>query len=653
MGLHPSVGIKTVVHDVRSGGRRQWQTAAANNPSFPGRAWERGDACERQGIEALYPNRANLITCADTALYAVPGFLPSGETNPGASAVMEYGAFHTRSVGCPKYQGAKLMLRRCLSLAALVGLLASTLPVRAADADSAPSLVIRARSIDGLLEDARALVTMLGKGEEAKQFDGFIKSMMGPKGLEGIDTKKPLGFYGTVGPNGIDSTGIVLVPIADEKAFLALLERLDLKTEKAAGGLYSFSPPRVPVTVYFRFANGYLYGTAENKGAVAKEKLLPVADVLPSNLTSALSLTVRFDQIPKEIKQLALQQMALKVADAQGTKLPNESDVQQQFRSAILKDFERRTAQVLEQGRSFSLRLNLDREKKQIVADASLTGQPASKLAGEIADMGKSTSLFVGDLGTDAAVSLLAHATLPPEVRKAMEPVIDEGMKLALEKEKDEKRRAIAEKFLTIIGPTLKSGDFDGAVTVRGPNKDGKYAVLLGVKLADGSAVEKGFRNIVLDLRKEEQEKIKFDVDKAGGYKIHMLEVKKELDDKAKRLFGESQIYMAFRNDAWLLAGGASGLEVLKDALLTKPKEGPNFQFEMAVKRVAPAMEADNPNLAKIIASVFEKEPDSDKVRFVVEGGKSLRTHFTIDTAVVKFFAELGRSKKKPDADKE
>src|SRR5262249_50065448 len=140
------------------------------------------------------------------------------------------------------------------------------------------------------------------------------------------------------------------------------------------------------------------------------------------------------------------------------------------------------------------------------------------------------------------------------------------------------------EKFLADIGPTLKSGDLDAAVTVRGPNKDGKYSVLLGVKLLDGVAVEKGFRNWVQDLRKDEQDKIKFDVDKAGPYKIHMLD--KELPEKFRKLLGDSRPYMAFRNDAWFLSGGADGLEVLKEALTSKPKEAPQFQFEMALKRL-------------------------------------------------------------------
>ena len=65
----------------------------------------------------------------------------------------------------------------------------------------------------------------------------------------------------------------------------------------------------------FRFANKYCYLTALNKSAIDKTKLLDPATVLPENLTAALSLTARFDRIPDSIKQLALSQLELKVAD--------------------------------------------------------------------------------------------------------------------------------------------------------------------------------------------------------------------------------------------------------------------------------------------------------------------------------------------------
>lgn len=546
------------------------------------------------------------------------------------------------------------MLSCRLPVAILLALVAPALPVRAAETDSAPSVVLRVRSLDTVLEDARYLVTHLGKGEEAKQFDGFVRSMIGPKGLEGIDPKKPFGVYGTIGPNGIDSEGVLLLPIADEKAFLGLLERFDLKVEAGAGGLYSFTPPKipVPVTVYFRFANGYVYATAENKDAVAKAKLRDPADVFPANLTAALSGTVRFDRIPAEIKQMFLVQMVAKVADAKRTKLKDETDVQQEFRAALLEDFSRRTKQLMTEGSALSFRLSVDRKAGEITVESSLTGKPDSKLATEIAELSHSRSIFAAVAGSDSAFNLLLHAGLTGDLRKAMEPVIDEGMQLALKKEQDEKRRAVAEKFLKAVAPTMKMGEFDGGMSIRGPGKDGKYSLLVGIKLVDGDALEKSFRALVKDLREEEQAKIKFDVDKAGAIKIHMLDIQKDVDAKTQSIFGDNQLYMAFRGDAWFLAGGEGGLALLKEALASKPKEAPQFQFEMAVKRVAPVLAKTNKDVDKALDLAFGKDSSSDdKVRITVEGGKTLRARMVVPAAVVKFFAEIGRSKKEPAAE--
>ena len=67
--------------------------------------------------------------------------------------------------------------------------------------------------------------------------------MAGDKGLEGIDTKSPFGIYGSVGADGFDSSAVGMIPVANEKAFLDLLERLNLKPEKDEGGVYTVVPP--------------------------------------------------------------------------------------------------------------------------------------------------------------------------------------------------------------------------------------------------------------------------------------------------------------------------------------------------------------------------------------------------------------------------
>ena len=45
---------------------------------------------------------------------------------------------------------------------------------------------------------------------------------------------------------GIDSQLVVLMPIADQKAFLGLLENLDIKPDKGDDGVYTVNHDKVP-----------------------------------------------------------------------------------------------------------------------------------------------------------------------------------------------------------------------------------------------------------------------------------------------------------------------------------------------------------------------------------------------------------------------
>ncbi|MBY0522407.1 MAG: hypothetical protein K2R98_03375 [Gemmataceae bacterium] len=528
----------------------------------------------------------------------------------------------------------------------LVALLAVAFPVAARAQDEAPSLIVRVRSIDSLMDDAKYMVTLVGQEELAKQMDGFLKSMVGAKGLEGIDTKKPMAFYGTVGANFIDSTGVLMVPIADEKAFLALLDRLNLGVQKGEGGIYTFTPPNSPTDAYFRFANNYVYVTAQTKSAIDKNKLLTPATVLPGNPAATLSITMRFDRIPDAIKQLALGQMEMKLADEADKKLDNETEAQQKFRVAVMKEMARRITQLFKEGGAMTINVDVDRKNNELVTDLTLQGKSGSKLASDIAELGQSKTLFLGALGTDSAMNGLLHIVLPAEVTKALGPVYDEGVKQALDKEKDEAKREAAKKFLDVLGPTFKAGDLDLAFSLRGPSKDNRYGVVGGMKVKDGAAIDKAFRTLVKGLKQEEQDKIEFDADSVGAVKIHKFKIEKDIDDKAKALFGVNPLYLALRSDAVLIGFGEGGLSALKEAIAAKPQEGPQFQFEMSVRRLGPALEREHKEAAKLIEDAFGKTKDADRIRFTVEGGKALKVRFTMKAQVVKFFVLLAQVQK-------
>ena len=179
------------------------------------------------------------------------------------------------------------------------------------------ALVLRVKPLDELIADVRYVTQLAGREEEAKQFEKLLKSKTGPKGLEGIDTKKPIGAYGILKAKLDESQGVVLLPIADEQTFLKFLETMDLKAEKDKGGLYTLTSDMVPFPLLFRFANNYLYGTVKvndrSAAALDKGKLPLPSSVLAGASGSVVSLTANLDQVPAQLRKTAISFMALQL----------------------------------------------------------------------------------------------------------------------------------------------------------------------------------------------------------------------------------------------------------------------------------------------------------------------------------------------------
>src|SRR5436190_6169281 len=128
-----------------------------------------------------------------------------------------------------------------------------------------PAIVLRLKSLEGILADARYLAKLAEMEEQFKQGEEFLKTFSGDSGLAAIDMKRPFALYGDISEQPEESPIVLLVPIADEKAFLSFLEGVNIKPEKDKECVYTIDNiPRAPAgaTVYFRFANKYAYITA-------------------------------------------------------------------------------------------------------------------------------------------------------------------------------------------------------------------------------------------------------------------------------------------------------------------------------------------------------------------------------------------------------
>jgi hypothetical protein len=507
-------------------------------------------------------------------------------------------------------------------------------------------MIVRVRSLDSILADVSYLAAQVGKEEEAKQGIELLKERTGNKGLDGIDTKKPMGGYVFAGPNGTDSYGAFMLPVKDEKTLLDILSNNGLKPEMSKDGLYTIKDARIKgVPIFFRFANGYAYIAPLSELGLAKGKLLMPADVLPEKETALVSAVIRMDQIPDRIKDVGLAQIGLRLVDIREQHAEEVTPAQRELIDKSAKEANARLQSIVNDGRELTIRLDVDQKKNDLALSFSFDGRPGTKLAGEIADLAKRQSLFASLVGKDSALSVLLSYAFPKRVQEAMGPAVDETIKSVVEKAHDDTHKQIAEKLLHVLAPSIKAGEIDAAVDVRGPSPKKHYTLVGGIKLKNGAEVEKTLKEIITGLPDQVRDMVKFDADKAGETAIHKVDFEHFMDDNARSIFGNGDLYVALRANAIYFGVGENGLDAIKGALNAKPGATPVLQWNLSLAKLAPLMIKQQPGAARAAAEAFGKNPGQDQIQFSVTGGATLKAEFRAKTTVLKFFTLIAEEK--------
>jgi hypothetical protein len=511
------------------------------------------------------------------------------------------------------------------------------------DKPTKPTLVVRLASLDNLIADARYLAELAGKGNEAEQAEKMLKAMAGgDKGLGGLDTTKPMGLYGYLGPGGIDSQAVILLPIRDEKAFTDKIESFGLKPEKADGGAWKLDIEQIPFApVYFRFANKYVYATVRDLDVLDKDRLLDPATVLAGS--GFASAVINLDGIPKELKEMALAQTELQIANAKEKDTPNETKAQKALRQAVLDEAFQRLKELLNDGGALSAHFEVDRTAGELSLTASLAGKAESKLAAGIAELGKITSVAAGAIGSDAAMSIQLDVALPKNLREVLTAVVEEGMQQGLEKEKDEAKRKVAESLVKVITPTIKMGELDASVSLRGPDASGVYTLVGVGKIKDGKSVEAALKEALKESPVKEQGSLAIDFAKVGDVNIHKA-VPDKVDDKTRTTLGDGPVYFAFRDDALIVAGGSGALDAIKSAIAAGPAPGKIAQIELAFSRFAKLMTEQTKAAPDIAKKVFKGGDDT--LSIALEGGAALKLGLRMKAKLVTFIAGLEEAKR-------
>jgi hypothetical protein len=554
------------------------------------------------------------------------------------------------------------MRMRLVPLAGLVLLLsagvagAGETPARTkkpVQAKEKPTFALRIRSLDELIAGARYLAAQAGRAELARQAEKMFKERTTLKGLEGVDTKKPIGVYGTIKNKLPDSQVVLMLPIADQKAFLAMLKNLDLEPQKSKDGLYTVEADGIPYPVLFRFANGYLYGTLKlrEKAAVAslaRDRLPLPASVLPSAKGELLALTFNFDKLSEQVRDLLLSATDTLLSSAKDEEVPNASASAKKLRETALDEIGLKLKSLLEGGEALTLHLDVDRKAHAIGLKVKLNGKPGSDLLKGLTSMTAAHSITRSFAGKGSALRGTVSLKFSEAVRKALAPVVDEEGKKRIDKEKDKDKRALVSALVKALEPTFKAGVLDVGFDLRGPGKGGKYTLVAGAQVKNGEGIEKTIKKILAKLPEAVSDLVKVDADKAAGVNIHRVTLPKEgIDKNTRELFGTGPFYFAVRKDALLVGLGEGGLPALKEALAAKPGAGQPLRVEMSLARLpkvlprlARKLKKDTKEISEAAQKAF-KTRDSDKVRLSVQTGKSLEVRLSVKSQVAKFISLL------------
>ena len=510
-----------------------------------------------------------------------------------------------------------------------------------------PTIEVRMRSVNDFLDKVAYLGDIVNQSEPAKQAVEFVRTLTDDKkGIEGIDPTKPFGFYGTITKDVIDSQVILMIPVADEKAFLDLLTgKLNLEPKKGDGDRYELQIPNVPLPVFFRFTNGYVYATAGSVKNLDDKKLLAPKDYFRANDSALASADVHLDRIPDDIKKTLFAQIELKTAESKNEKKDGDTPAGIRLRNWGVDVAPQALQTLLKEGGKLSLTVDVKPKSDDIALDVQLTAKEGSDFAKTLSGLKGRTGLALPTTTTPLATAS-AKLALPEgslqELQKAIDLAVEEAIAAAPENEK-----AARKQEAKSLIPTLKAGKLEATFLATERDKNGKTAIYFTMNVVEGKEIEKSFKQLATKIT-EDKATYEFDVKKIGDVTFHKVVVKAP---EFQETIGSNTIWVGISDKLFVIQITPDGK--LNESL-AKPQTSDNvrpFHSELSIASLfaltEKALKAEK--MQELISEVFGKAGPAgkDTLKFSIEGGDILTMRMSMKGKAFKLAVMIDQEKKK------
>jgi hypothetical protein len=530
----------------------------------------------------------------------------------------------------------------------------SLLPNQAIAQAKKPALQMRLGSLDSLMETFYLLADRVGRKDEAKQLEQVLKAGTGPDGIQGLDPKRPLGLYGSIGPNGVDSEAVLAVPVLDEEKMLTALTALSGglggKVEKGKnGGAHVLNLDQSPFPIYFRFEKKYCWATLRDESIIAPAKL-PDPEVFLKAPQPGSLVSLKFDLsgVPDNLRQLAVDQLREKMSEAKDQAPPEETAKQKALRLQIANGIEEGLISFLKEGGALSVEIGHDKATEELFMGTELLPKPGTALAKSWNNLTNSETIggSMAQKGTVLALSL--NLKVPESLLQTFGTALEEMRDQALAKEKDSAKKELGKSMFDSMMPTLKAGKLDMGMAFIPSKGDDHLSMLLGLRVEEGAKVEELVRKLAAVPTKPDDDKVTLDVGKLGATSLHKVEPGPNADKDAQELLGNGPGFFAVRPDAVLLGAGPEGMNLLKQGIETKTSPAPLLSLGLSFSQFSRFNSDRNIPRKKVeeaAKKAFGDKPESDRMKLLIESKDGLRATMRLKTAVLTFFSELDPNK--------
>ena len=279
-------------------------------------------------------------------------------------------------------------------------------------------------------------------------------------------------------------------------------------------------------------------GGFDAKAIIAPNKLIDPAE------TAALTGKLHFDRITPEVKAALLTMLTdakKKLLEKVDPNAPNQAAMKQAF--GEVEKLVKRYLLLLGGADTAALRVNLDPATGDVAVEATLTPKPNTDLAKQIAARKPAENRFGGLITPDTVAGFqLTTPLFAEEIRNAFSAASGQQQKEVTQKLPEAAKDTI-EELTKGQARTMKAGEGDMVVAVRGPDKDGHFSAVAAMSFENPAAVEKAFKKwMETDGPPEAVGKFKWNADKAGAVNIHTFTINAGVIPQELKMFGDNPV---------------------------------------------------------------------------------------------------------------